>query len=97
VDHYHSTISGTTCDGSKHTTMSWYDVLHCLNEEEGLIAEAAFQTYFGALPSIVSAVTSLHNRTGGVTLQMGLEEFSEDFDGSVRRLFTFFQLPKDEV
>lgn len=75
-----------------------YDLLRCLNEEEGLIAEATFQTHFGALPSMTAAVKALHDKPGTRTLQLGLEEFQEeDFDGAVRRMYAFFGFPDDEV
>lgn len=75
-----------------------YDLLRCLNEEEGLIAEATFQTHFGALPSMTAAVKALHDKPGTRTLQLGLEEFQEqDFDGAVRRIYAFFGFPDDEV
>lgn len=41
-----------------------YDVLQCLNEKEGVLAEALFQTYFGALPSIISSTKHVHNKHG---------------------------------
>ena len=75
-----------------------YDLLHCLNEEEGLLAEATFQTHFGALPSMTAVAKTLHGKAGTRTLQLGLEEFQEgDFDDAVRRMYAFFGFPDDEV
>jgi hypothetical protein len=62
------------------------------------MAEATFQTHFGALPSMTAAVKTLHNRPGTRTLQLGLEEFQEgDFDDAVRRMYAFFGFEAKEV
>jgi len=63
-----------------------------------VLAEATFQTHFGALPSMTAAAKGLHDKAGTRTLQLGLEDFQEgDFDDSVRRMYTFFGFPAAEV
>ena len=39
-------------------------MLQCLNEKEGVLAEALFQTYFGALPSMIASTKDIHNKPG---------------------------------
>jgi hypothetical protein len=97
LSNYASVLTNSSCDTTGKTEMSWYDVLQCLNQEEGLLAEAVFQTYFGALPSMVAAVKNIHQRPNAKVLQLGLEEFQENFDGAVQSMFDFFNFPKSEV
>lgn len=47
-----------------HLSHCRHDVLRCLNEREGVLAEALFQTYFGALPSMISSTKVIHSRPG---------------------------------
>ena len=98
ISNYQTVLQNSSCDYSTKTEMSWYDVLQCLNQREGLLAEATFQTYFGALPSMVAAVKHIHKDAAHAkVLQLGLEEFQSDFDTTVAKMFNFFGFPKPEV
>lgn len=98
LSNYKTVMTNSSCDPKGRTEMSWFDVLRCLNQKEGLLAEALFQTYFGALPSMVAAVKHIHgHHEYARVLQLGLEEFQSNFDGTVARMFEFLGFGKREV
>jgi len=98
LSNYETVLRNSSCDPAGRTEISWFDVLRCLNQKEGLLAEAMFQTYFGALPSMVAAVEHIHgDHQHARVLQLGLEEFQFDFDRTVARMFGFLGFGKKEV
>lgn len=87
---YQTILNNSSCDPGTRLTMSWFDLLRCLNQKEGLMAEALFQTHFGAVPSMVAAVQHIQgDQKHAQVLQLGLEEFQSGFDETVRRMFEF--------
>ena len=70
--------------------LSWFEILNCLDDEEGINAEAEFQTYFGAVSTMYAATdylnkifTKKEKQKDGSTLLSSPKEGTKEGDESM--------------